>query len=337
MQKTVTEFPSLQQQVDAFALLAVGLDHQTASEDLRVDLAVSPHQVEEALLALKDSLSNGVILSTGNRTELYFQSSSVEEGVSSAVEFLSSYSGMDPEQVLSHLYIYEAQDAFQHLIDVASGRDSQAPGETGILGQMQEALQASNRLGLCLGPLERVFHTALKAGERARIQTLISRNAGFVSDTAVELAKTVFSDLHGLRGLVIGIGDAGRSAAQALKDEGLQELLIVNRTFGKATQVAAEIGGVPVPIGRIGSVIGGVDVVIAATSGATYVLSPEMIEEARRSAHGPMVIIDIAEPNAVDPEVGLLPGVTLYSTSDIEAAAIAEMGTQEAETAVVSH
>ena len=75
MQKTVTEFPSLQQQVDAFALLAVGLDHQTASEDLRVDLAVSPHQVEEALLALKDSLSNGVILSTGNRTDLYFQSS----------------------------------------------------------------------------------------------------------------------------------------------------------------------------------------------------------------------------------------------------------------------
>ena len=337
IQQTVTESPSLQQQVDTFALLAVGLNHQTASEDLRVGLAVSPHQVEEALLALKGLLTNGFILSTDNRTELYFQSSSVEEGVNGAVDFLSSYSCIEPEEVFPHLYIFEAKDAYQHLIDVAGGRDSKAPGEAGILPQMQEALQASNRLDLCPGPLERVFHTAMKAGESARIKTLISRNAGFVSDTAVDLAKTVFPDLHGLRGLVIGIGDAGRSAAQALKDEGLLELLIANRTFGKATQVASEIGGVPVPIGRIGSVIGGVDVVIAATSRTTYVLSPEMIEDARRSAHGPMVIIDVAEPNAVDPEVGLLPGVSVYSTSDVGAAAIAEMETQEAETADVSH
>ena len=91
------------------------------------------------------------------------------------------------------------------------------------------------------------------------------------------------------------------------------------------------------PFGRIGSVLGGVDVVITATSGTTYVLSPEMIEEARRSAHGPMVIIDLAVPGDVDPEVGLLPGVTLYSTSDIEASAIAEMVPQEAEVLDISH
>ena len=317
MRQIVTESPTLQQQVDAFTLL--GLNHKTASEDLRDSLPVSPDQLDEALMALEESLSNGVILSTGNRTELYFQSTSVEEGVNGAVAFLSSYNCIEPEEVFAHLYIYEANDAVQHLIDVASGRDSRVPEEAPILSQMQEALHASNRLGLCLGPLERVFHTALKAGELARIQTLISGNAGVVGDTAVDLAKTVFSDLHGLRGLVIGVGDAGRSAAQGLKDAGLRKLLIANSTYGKAVEVASEIGGVPVPFGRIGSVLGGVDIVITATSRSTYVLSPQMVEEARMSAHGPLVIIDIAVSGDVDPEVGSLPGVTLYTIPDIEA------------------
>jgi len=217
MAQTVTELASLQQQVDAVTLLAVGLNHKTASEGLRVGLAVSQHQLEEALMALEGPLSNGVILSTGNRTELYFQSSSVEEGVNGAVAFLSYYNCMEPGEVFPNLYIYEAKDAYQHLIDVAGGRNLSAPEEVKILSQMRDALHETNRLGLCFGPLDRVFHTAMKAGERAGILTSISRNARLVSGTAVELAKTVFSDLHGLRAMVIGIGSTGRMGGSGVE------------------------------------------------------------------------------------------------------------------------
>lgn len=329
--RTITGLPPLQEQTESAILLAVGLNHKSASEELRDSLAVSPDQLEDALLALEESLGSGVILSTCNRTELYFLASSAQEGVNSATAFLSNYNHIEPTEIFPHLYIHEAQDAVQHLLRVASSLDSMVLGEAQILGQVRDAFQASNRLGLCKGPLGRMFHAALKTGKRARTETAVGRNAVSVSSTAVELAKTVFPDLHGLRGMVLGIGDAGRLAAQALKGAGLRELLLSNRTYGKAAEVASAIGGVPVPFGRIGSVIGGVDIVITATSRPTYVLLPQMVEEARMSSHGPLVIIDIAVPGDVDPEVGSLPGVTLYTIADIEAAAQANMGERQVE------
>lgn len=329
--RTMTELPSLQEQTNAATLLAVGVNHKTAPEDLRDNLAVNPAQLGDALLALQESLGNGVILSTCNRTELYFLATSTQEGVNDATAFLSNFNHIEPTGVFPHLYIYEGKEVVHHLLRVASSLDSMVLGEAQILGQVRDAFPVSSEFGMCEGPLERMFHTALRTGKRARTETGVGRNAVSVSSTAVELARNVFPNLNGLRGMVLGIGDAGRIAAQALKSAGLRELLLSNRTYGKAAEVASEIGGVPVPFGRIGSVLGGVDVVITATSRPTYVLSPELVEEARRASHGPMVIVDIAVPGDVDPKVGELPGVTLYTIADIEAMAKANMGEREAE------
>ena len=202
MPRTVQQF--IRDGTEAATLLAVGLNYKTAPERVRNSVAVSPTQLPDALLALEICLGNGVILSTCNRTEIYFLASSAQEGVNAITGYLSAYHNIPPAEIFPHLHIFEAEEVVQHLLRVTCSPDSMALGEAQILEQVRDAFQASVRLGLCEGVLARMFQVVLRTSKRARAGAAVGQSAGSVSSMAVELAKSVSSDLRRRHGLVAG-------------------------------------------------------------------------------------------------------------------------------------
>ena len=316
-------------------IIAVGLNHRTAPVDVRDRVTVSTDRLEEALGALRDHTGNGVILSTCNRSEVYSQVASIQEGVDAVLAFIQVYHGIDRQEITPYLYMYEQEEAVSHLFRVACSLDSMILGESQILGQVRRAFGVAGRHDMCNGSLSRLFNQALRVGKRARTDTSIGRNALSVSNTAVQLARRVFPEFSGRRVLVLGLGDAGKLAARALSNAGARNILVVNRTYQRAVDTAAELGGTPVPFDRLADALDSADIVVASTGSPGYILTPEMPALAARDAAHPLFIIDIAVPRDVDPAVGRLPGLHLYDIDDLEAVSGTNRREREQEAAKV--
>ena len=299
-------------------ILAVGLNHRTAPLQVRDRVAISREELEGAQRALRDRLGQGVILSTCNRLEVYSVAQSTESGAQGLVEYLTSYHAMGHQELAPYLYVHDHEAAVRHLYRVASGLDSMILGEAEILGQVRHAFAVATQQGLTDGTLLRLFHQALHVGKRSRTETRIGRNALSVSRAGVELARRAFHDLAGKCVLVIGLGEAGKLAARALADAGAREISVANRTYKRALEAAVELGGVAVPFERLGDALEAADILVTSTDAPGYLLTPEMIAQARDHAERTLFIIDIAVPRDVDPNVGDLPGVHLYDIDDLE-------------------
>lgn len=300
-------------------ILAVGLNHRTAPIEMRDRVTVSTDRLEEALGALRSHTGNGVILSTCNRSEVYSHVASTEDGVYAVLSFMRSYHGIDRQELSPYLYMYNQEEAVSHLFRVACSLDSMILGESQILGQVRRAFGVAGRHGMCNGGLSRLFNHALRVGKRARTDTAIGRNALSVSNAAVQLARGVFPEFSGRRVLVLGLGDAGKLAARALASAGATNILVVNRTYQRAVDTAAELGGIPVPFDRLADALESADIVVASTGSPGYILTPEMPALAGRDTARPLFIIDIAVPRDVDPAVGQLPALHLHDIDDLEA------------------
>ena len=316
-------------------IVAVGLNHRTASVDVRDRVTVSTDRLGEALGALRDHTGNGVILSTCNRSEVYSQVASTEEGGDAVLAFMRAYHGIDPRELSPYLYIYEQEAAVLHLFRVACSLDSMILGESQILGQVRRAFGVAGRHDMCNGSLSRLFNQALRVGKRARTDTAIGRNALSVSNTAVQLAHRVFPEFSSKRVLVLGLGDAGKLAARALANAGARNILVANRTYQRAVDTAAELGGTPFPFDRLADALQSSDIVVASTGSPGYILTPEMPALAARDTARPLFIIDIAVPRDVDPTVGHLPALHLYDIDDLEAVSGTNRREREQEAAKV--
>ncbi|MCZ6789008.1 MAG: glutamyl-tRNA reductase [Chloroflexi bacterium] len=316
-------------------IIAVGLNHRTAPVDVRDRVTVSTDRLEEALGALRDHTGNGVILSTCNRSEVYSQVASIQEGVDAILSFMRAYHGIDRQELTPYLYMYEQEEAVSHLFRVACSLDSMILGESQILGQVRRAFGAAGRHDMCNGSLSRLFNQALRVGKRARTDTSIGRNALSVSNAAVQLARRVFPEFSGRRVLVLGLGDAGKLAARALSNAGARNIMVVNRTYQRAVDTAAELGGTPVPFDRLADALDSADIIVASTGSPGYILTPEMPSLAARDTARPLFIIDIAVPRDVDPAVGHLPGLHLYDIDDLEAVSGTNRREREQEAAKV--
>ncbi|MCZ6615298.1 MAG: glutamyl-tRNA reductase [Chloroflexi bacterium] len=316
-------------------IIAVGLNHRTAPVDVRDRVTVSTDRLDEALGALRDHTGNGVILSTCNRSEVYSQVASIQEGVVAILSFMRAYHGIDRQELTPYLYMYEQEEAVSHLFRVACSLDSMILGESQILGQVRRAFGVAGRHDMCNGSLSRLFNQALRVGKRARTDTSIGRNALSVSNAAVQLARRVFPEFSGRRVLVLGLGDAGKLAARALSNAGARNILVVNRTYQRAVDTAAELGGTPVPFDRLADALDSADIIVASTGSPGYILTPEMPALAARDAAHPLFIIDIAVPRDVDPAVGRLPGLHLYDIDDLEAVSGTNRREREREAAKV--
>lgn len=313
-------------------LLLVGLNHKTAPVEVREKLAFDGDRLREALAHLGRYASEGAILSTCNRTEVYALVGHRETGTEKIQRFLSEFYGQPPASLTAHLYAYAQRDAVAHLFAVAAGLDSMIVGEPQILGQVRDAFAAAEA-GNAAGPiLSQLFRQALSVGKQARTDTAISRSAVSVSYAAVELARKIFGELGSHAVLVIGAGEMGQLAAKNLWDSGVRRLMVTNRTPARAEELAAQLGAEAWEFPKLSEALAHADIVISSTGAPEPVLTAEMVRQAMRARRqSPLFLIDIAVPRDIDPRAGQLPNVYLYNIDDLEAVCQANKREREKE------
>ena len=300
-------------------LVCLGLNHETAPVEVRERFALSEKALDRevvSLLQAKD-IEEGVVLSTCNRTEYY----AVVNGGSGVAELESWICGQREFDGAREgiFYFYEAREAAEHLCRVASGMNSMVLGETEIFGQVKKAYQRSLDGKATKGVLNRLFQRTFSVGKRVRNQTGIQEGATSVAGASVELAEKVFGRLKGSTVMVIGAGEMSRQTAQALQSRGASSVIVTNRSYDKAVELAESIGGHAVHFDSWETELKDVDVVIAATGAPHFVVKPGHVEAVRRKRKfRPLIMVDIAVPRDIDPKVGEIEEVYLYDIDTLQ-------------------
>ncbi len=293
----------------------VGVNHQTAPVAIREKMAVSNGKLSEALALLRAYIPQAVILSTCNRTEIYSDSADLEKAV---LAFFKARSGIAETDLRPYCYIARDRGVVEHLFRVTSGLESMIVGEFEVLGQARQALEAAEEAGTVSLPLREVFHSAIRTGRRIRQETGISKNALSVSSVAVDLAERVVGDLSRCRMLVIGAGEAGRLVAKVARGRGATQIVIASRTRKRAQALAEALDGVAIGLEGLSAELGHTSIVVTCAGAPHRILSLEQVAEAmKQRPEVPLVIIDIAVPRNVAPEVARLKNVFLYNLDDL--------------------
>ncbi len=294
----------------------VGVNHNSTPIEIRERLAVSSDHLPDALDLLRKYVTQGLIISTCNRTEIY---SLVEKGSTSqpSIDFFKAWSNISDADLLPYLYSYQDEAAIRHLFRVASGLDSMIIGEFEILGQVKHSLEEAKKARMIEHPLQNLFSQALSVGREVREKTGISRNALSVSSVAVDLAAKAVGDLSLCKAVVIGTGEAGNLVAKALKDRGISQIVTTSRSYDKASILAAALGGTTVDIGSLGRELATCDIAISCTGAPHLILDFKTVANAMQARDNrKLVIIDIAVPRDVDTEVRHISNVLLYDIDD---------------------
>jgi glutamyl-tRNA reductase len=305
-----------------FGYACVGLSQKTAPLALRERLAVAADlaAVRAAGLPAAAGASELAVLQTCNRTELYAWGG---PGTAAGLQaFVGEAAGLDGPALLGHAYVLEGPDVARHLMAVAAGLDSLILGEAQILGQVRQALAQAAEAGLAGTALRTLFTAALRAGRRARHETDIGRGAASVPSAAVALACRGLSPAEVARRavVVVGAGKMGLLAARALLDHGVQGVVVSNRSPERAQALAEAWGGRAVPFGELGATLAGADIVISSTGAPRPIIDRPLVEAAMAGrADRPLLLVDIALPRDVAPEVAEVPGVTLHGLDDLAA------------------
>ena len=306
--------------------VVVGLNHSTAPVEVRERLSWNSEQLPGLLEELQSCGIPGVALSTCNRSEFYFLDSPDDDGCLRLQELLVRRFSVSQHDLDCYLYVHRGYAAILHLFRVASGLDSMILGEEQIIGQARQAYNAAARSGATPGLLARLFQQASRAGRRVRRESGIGRNALSVSRASVELARSAIGDLSGCSVLVVGAGEAGQAAAEALSIVGVGGITIVNRTYARAIELAeslSERAGAPViPLEYEGlpQALEESDIVIGCTGSPGYVLSAGMIEQSMAARPGrPMFLMDIAVPRDIDPKADMVRNVSLRDIDELQA------------------
>ncbi|MDN3525574.1 glutamyl-tRNA reductase [Halomonas sabkhae] len=300
-------------------LVALGINHRTATLDVRERVAFTPAQLEQALSELRalPQVHEAAVLSTCNRTELYCVTS--EGGEQALHEWLGRFHDMPVESLAHCTYHFLEADAARHLMRVAVGLDSMVLGEPQILGQLKEAYQAARDARGLGGELEGLFQQTFAVAKQVRTETGIGRNPVSVAYAAVSLASRIFDDLGKSRALLIGAGETIELVARHLHEAGVRRLTVANRTQERASQLAAPLGGQAISLDEIPDALSSADIVIASTASALPVLGKGMVERAlKKRRHRPVFMVDIAVPRDIEPEVGELGDVFLYTVDDLQ-------------------
>lgn len=297
-------------------IVALGADHQSAPVALRERLCYARSEIGGALGALAAlGAAEAAIITTCNRTEVY---ALWPRDAGALASFLAESRCVRPEELNGRLYQVADRDAVAHLFRVACGIESMMVGEYQVLGQVREALEAAVEAGTAGTVLRRLFETAVRVGRRARSETAVGQGAFSVGGCAVQLARSVFGDLQGRHTLIVGAGKMSEVTARHLADQGADSVIVANRTYERACQLADCFGGRAVRYDELFECLGGVDIVIASTSAPHAVICRDDMARVMRSRRGrPLVLIDIAVPRDVEPSVGELEGVYLYNIDDL--------------------
>lgn len=300
-------------------LHVIGLNHQTAPVDLRERVAFAGDSVADALAqvhALAD-VHEVALLSTCNRTEVYVDA---DDDGRCVAEWLALHSRVGRD-LHAYLYLHHDAAAVRHLFRVATGLDSLVLGEPQILGQVKDAWASARGAGT-LGPqLDRLFQHAFATAKRARTDTRIGANPVSVASAAVRLAQESFARLQESTVLLIGAGETIELAARHLVQAGTRRLLVANRTFAHAQDLASRHGGFALPLEDLDKHLADADVVISATASREPVVQVAQVQSALTARRRrPMLLLDLAVPRDIEAGVAEIPDVFLYTVDDLERA-----------------
>jgi glutamyl-tRNA reductase len=307
------------------ALLTLGLNHTTASVELREQVAFDIQRIGDAFNQLKCTVSSvreGTILSTCNRMELFLviEDEAEDEIEIDIVRWLATYHGLDSKILAPHIYTFRDLRAGEHMMRVASGLDSLIMGEPQVLGQFKNAIRAARDASTCGNELDNAFSKVLSLAKRVRTETAIGRNPVSVAYASVTLASRIFSDLSACKVVLIGAGETIQLVAEHLNGQGVQGIDVINRTLAHAETLAAAIDGYAWSLSYLGERIQKADIVIASTRSTIPVLGKGTVERAQKvRRHKPMFLVDLAVPRDIESEVGDLESVYLYTVDDLEA------------------
>jgi glutamyl-tRNA reductase len=304
-------------------ILSIGLNHTTAPVHLRERVGFNEEQVRAALSRLScDHASRAeaemLILSTCNRIEIYAASS--RKSFAELEDFLADARGVPLKELHPHLYHCADEDAVRHLLSVAAGLDSLVLGEPQILGQVTRALELARGVGAAGPLLSRLFQAAIHAGKRARTETAISRNPASVASLAAGLCERSVHDLRAARVVVLGAGEMAELAVEALRKRGVEKLTVVNRSLERARALAGRWGAEADTFENLAEQLLRADILIASTGAPHIMIGPEMVAAAmqQRPARA-LVLVDIAVPRDIDPDVSLIPNVRLHDIDNLNA------------------
>lgn len=320
-------------------LVCVGLNYRTTPVEVRERLAFPEAQVPTAVQQVRGlpGFEESVIVSTCNRVELY-ASHSLNAGVESHAalrDYLVSHFQLVPSHAEALvLYNLDAAEAARHLFRVVSGLDSMVLGETEIFGQVKAAYKTALDTGTTGRSLNKLFQQAFTVGKKVRNETSIQRGSTSVGSVAVDLAEKVH-DLKECRVMLVGAGEMSRTCAQSLLSRGAKSIIVSNRSYDKAVELATEMKGTAMKFDEWENALHEVDVIISSTSAPHFVIKPEQIDQVMRKRRWePLLIIDIAVPRDVDPAVNDIEGVYLYDIDGLQA--IADGNRRERELQLIS-
>ncbi len=285
---------------------------------MRERIVFGPDELPRALSELHscEGVEEAAILSTCNRTDLYL---GLQAGGDTAVKnWFRSYHGLSARELERHLYTYQADSAVRHVMRVAGGLDSMVLGEPQILGQLKSAYGTARNSGTVGTLLGKLFQQAFFVAKRVRTDTAIGSSPVSVAFAAVALARQILGDLSTHTALLIGAGETIELTARHLSSHGVGRMVIANRTLENAHRLAIEFGGYAIELGEIPAHLVEADVVIASTGSPDQILGVEDVRRAMKTRkRRPVFLVDIAVPLDIDPAVGALDDVYLYTVDDL--------------------
>lgn len=304
-------------------LITLGLNHKTTPVEMRERLAFTPESLPVAIkeLAALDGIAEASILSTCNRTELYCvaKEDGDPQNDQQLIDWFSRFHGLSGDEIQQYLYCHHHEDSIRHALKVACGLDSMVLGEPQILGQMKQAFAQSKDLGTLGTLLGKLFQHAFSVAKQVRTDTEIGSSPVSVAFAAVNLSKQIFDQLEPLTALMIGAGETIELAARHLHSHKIGQMIIANRSLDKAEKLVEQFNGEAITLAQIPDFLHRADIVISSTASQLPILGKGAVENAlKKRRHKPIFMVDIAVPRDVEPEVGKLDDVFLYTVDDLQ-------------------
>ncbi|MCF2900984.1 glutamyl-tRNA reductase [Pseudoalteromonas sp. SSMSWG5] len=301
-------------------IVALGINHKTASVELREKVAFSPEQMSEALQQLSGHahFNEAVIVSTCNRTEIYC--SLAERNSQTLLHWLASFHGLDEQELSNNIYYHEGTEAINHLMRVSCGLDSLVLGEPQILGQIKQAYHNAKTHDAIGVTFDRLFQKTFSVAKQVRTETDIGASAVSVAYAAVNLAKHIYGKLDKTNVLLIGAGETIELVAKHLYQNNPQKITVANRTIERAKTLASDVNADVIALAQLPERLHDADIVISSTASTLPIIGKGVVEQAlKKRRHKPMLFIDIAVPRDIESQVGELDAAYLYSVDDLQA------------------
>ncbi len=299
-------------------LCIIGISYKTAAVEIREKLSFEEKELDEAyrLLLINEGISEGVILSTCNRVEIYAMLE--EDSIESFKNFISKYHNYNGD-LKNKIYCKTGPEAIKHICIVASGLDSMVLGESQIFGQLKDAYAHAMKRGAVKYTFAHLFSQIFAIVKKIRNKTAIGEKNVSISYAAVKLAQKVFPDIRGKKVMILGAGKMGKLTVRNLIDAGISEVIVANRTFQKAVEIAQKFGGTAIMLHEIIEYLQKVDILISSISVSSFILTEEMIKEVyqpekRRS----LFLVDISVPRSIDPRISSVENIYLHNIDDLK-------------------